>query len=583
MSQSEPGPGRPNGTGEPAEPAADAPLADGEGPVRQGGLLGSSAIMAAGTVVSRLTGFVRAAVVAAAIGLGAAGDAFNLPNTVPNMIYILVAGGVLNAVLVPALVKSIKQDADGGEAYAQRLFSLVVVVLGIATIAAAAAAPWIMRAIADSAYLEPENRAFFDNMVLFARFCLPQIFFYGVYVLIGQMLNARSRFGPMMWAPIVNNVVAIAVFGGFIAVAGTKADDEPFTTTEVAVLGLGSTLGVALQALILLPVLIRAGFTLRFRTDWRGTGLAQVGRLGLWTLALVIANQVAYVIVIRTASAGSAAGEAGATVYMNAMLIMMVPHAIITVSLATALLPKLADHATDGALQLVVDRLESAMRVCLAVMVPIAALLAAMSVPLAALIFDYGAASGTTRAVAVTFAALMPGLVAFTVHYLTLRGFYALQDTRTPFLVQVWIAAAMIVNALLVVQFAPASQITVWLAAGFSAAYVLGSAVSLSVLRRRLGGPSPTALLLHVGHVLIPAVLAAGASYGTVRMLGDLGLPGWLDNLVVLTAAGTIGLALYIVMSYVLRVAAVREAIGLIRSRLGRRRSGAGPNIEGRT
>lgn len=583
MSHSEPGAGRPNGNGRPADAAADVPLADGEGPVRQGGLLGSSMIMAAGTIVSRLTGFLRAAVIAAAIGLGISADAFNLPNTVPNMIYILVVGGVLNAVLVPALVKSIKQDADGGEAYAQRLFSVVVVVLGIATIIAVAAAPWIMRAIADSGYLEPENRAFFDNMVLFARFCLPQIFFYGVYVLIGQMLNAHSRFGPMMWAPIVNNIVAIAVFGGFIAVAGTKADNEPFTTTEVAVLGLGSTLGVALQALILLPVLIRTGFTLRFRTDWRGHGLASVGRLGLWTLALVIANQVAYVIVIRTASAGSAAGEAGATVYINAMLIMMVPHAIITVSLATALLPKLADHASDGDLRLVADRLGSAMRVCMAVMVPIAALLATMAVPLAALIFGYGAASGESRAVAVTFAALMPGLVAFTVHYLTLRGFYALQDTRTPFLVQVWIAAAMIVNAVLVAQFAPTSQITVWLAAGFSASYVLGSVVSVSVLRSRLEGPSPAALLRQIGHVLIPALLAASASFGVVRWLDDLGLPDWLDNLVVLAAAGTIGLTLYVVASYILRVAAVREAIGLIRSRIGRRRSGNGPTMEGRT
>jgi putative peptidoglycan lipid II flippase len=536
-------------------------------PIRQSGLLSSSAVMAAGTVVSRLTGFLRAAVIAAAIGLvGPTADAFNLPNTIPNMIYILVAGGVLNAVLVPALVRSIKEDADEGQAYSQRLFSVVVVILGVTTLLMVVFAPWLLRLFVAPEYLDPENRAFFDNMVMFARFCLPQIFFYGLYVLIGQMLNAKGRFGPMMWAPIVNNVVAIAVFGGFIATAGAKAPGTSFSTAEVLVLGWGSTLGVALQAAILLPVLRRTGFRLRFRTDWRGAGLGTAGRLGLWTLAFVIVNQIAYVLVIRTASGGSVAGEAGATVYMNAMLIMMVPHAIITVSLATALLPKLADHATDNDLGLVSERLTSALRICLAVMVPVAALLAAMAIPMTALIFDYGAAAGETRVVGFTLMALLPGLIAFTVHYLVLRGFYALQDTRTPFLVQVWIAVTMMVNALIVARFATADRTTILLAAGFSAAYVLGAIISLSVLRRRIGGLARLPLLGHIAHVMLPAALSGAAAFGVVSVLdGRLdGLPGWFANLVVLTAAGTIGLALFVATAYAARISEVREAITLI-------------------
>src|ERR687892_410372 len=174
--------------------------------------------------------------------------------------------------------------------------------MGLAVAAAAvAAAPWIVRAFVDGKYLTPELRPYFDDMVLFARFCLPQIFFYGLYVLVGQMLNARGRFGPMMWAPIVNNIVAIAVFAAYLVAAGPK-QDEPFSTAEVALLGIGSTLGVALQALILVPVLRRTGFRLRFRTDWRGSGLGTAGRLGAWTLAFVLLNQVAYVMVVRTAS-----------------------------------------------------------------------------------------------------------------------------------------------------------------------------------------------------------------------------------------------------------------------------------------
>ncbi|MFW6204223.1 MAG: murein biosynthesis integral membrane protein MurJ [Actinomycetota bacterium] len=543
--------------------------------VRQSGLLSSSVVMAAGTVASRFTGFLRAAVIAAAIGLlGKTADTFNLPNTIPNMIYILVAGGVLNAVLVPVMVRAIKEDADGGQAYSQRLFSVVVTILALATVVAVAAAPWLLRVFVDAEYLLPENREYFADMVMFARFCLPQIFFYGLYVLVGQMMNARGRFGPMMWAPVVNNIVAIAVFAAYLVVFGQKGA-EPYDTTEIALLGAGSTLGVALQAVVLVPVLRRAGFRLRFRTDWRHAGLGQAGRLGFWTLAFVVLNQVAYLVVIRTASGGSAAGEAGVTVYMNAILIMMVPHAIITVSLATALLPKLADHASDGKLALVRDRLESAIRVCLAVMVPVAALLAALAVPLAALIFDYGAASGETRSLAYTLIALLPGLVAFTVHYLVLRGFYALQDTRTPFLVQISIAATMVVNALVVGFGATAEWTTVLLAGGYSLAYVIGASVSLTVLGRRIGGIPQLPLLGHIALLAVPAAAGGLAGYALVRLLdGPLaGLPGLVANAVTLAVAGTAGVLIFGGLAYPMRIVEVHQAVDAIRQRIKTQRA----------
>jgi putative peptidoglycan lipid II flippase len=549
--------------------------------IKQTGLLSSSVVMAAGTVVSRFTGFARAAVIAAAIGLaGQTADAFNLPNTIPNMIYILVAGGVLNAVLVPALVRAIKEDADGGQAYSQRLFSLVVVVLGIATVAAVVSAPWLMRLFVNPEWLEPANQAYFDNVVMFARFCLPQIFFYGLYVLIGQMMNARGRFGPMMWAPIVNNIVAIGVFGAYLAIAGQKAQ-EPFTDLETLVLGLGSTLGVALQALVLLPVLLKTGFRLRFRTDWRGAGLGTAGRLGFWTLAFVIVNQVAYVVVIRTASGGSVAGEAGVTVYTNAMLIMMVPHAIITVSLATALLPRLADHAADGNLGLVRDRLVSALRVCLAVMIPVAALLAALAAPLSTVIFGYGAASGQTLVVAQTLAALVPGLIAFTVHYVVLRGFYSLQDTRTPFFIQIWIAVVMIGNAILVALLAPVELTTVLLAAGYSGAYLVGATISVTVLGRRIGALGGRQLMRHLGLLAIPSLLAGGAALGLARVLEDplAELPGNLSQLTELAIAGTVALLIFVGLAYLLRVTEVREAISLVAGRVRPNPSRGGPSM----
>ena len=541
------------------------------------GLLGSSAVMAAGTIVSRITGFAKASVIAATIGLASVtADTFNVPNVIPTTLYILVGGGVLNSVLVPVLVRSIKEDADGGEAYSQRLFSVVVVVLGAATTVAVLAAPWIVAAFVNSRYRTPALEPFFDNMVSFARFCFPQIFFYGLYVLVGQMLNARGRFGPMMWAPIVNNVVAIAVFASYLLVVGQKGT-EPFTDAEILYLGLGSTCGVVLQALVLVPVLRRAGFRMRFRTDWRRAGLAQPARLGLWTIAFVLVNQVAYLFVVRAATGGSAgafsgpdASGAGFSVYANAMLIMMVPHSVITVSLGTALLPRLSGHAAEDNLGLVRDRLVSGIRICLAVIVPVAALLAVLSVPLVALLFDHGAATGQTGALALTLTALVPGLIAFTVHYLVLRGFYAVQDTRTPFFVQLWVAGTLVVSALLIAGFAPA-RATVLLAIGYSVAYVVGATVSMGSLARRLHGLRRWPLLLHVFRLAVPAALAAALAYGVATMLDAIvaGVPRWVEDLLAVVAGGSVGLLVFLGIAYMIRIAEVREAVTLIRRRLG--------------
>ncbi|PZF83702.1 murein biosynthesis integral membrane protein MurJ [Jiangella anatolica] len=556
-------------------------------PPRSSGLLGSSAIMAAGTVVSRLTGFARAAVIAAAIGLTAAtADVFNVPNVLPNMIYILVGGGVLNSVLVPVLVRAIKNDADGGEAFSQRLFSLAVAVLGLATLLAVLAAPWLMQLIVDDRYLEPEMRPYFDNMVMFARFCLPQIFFYGLYVLIGQMLNAKGRFGPMMWSPILNNLVSIAVFALFLVVYGTQGF-EPFTTTQTMLLGLGSTVGVLAQAVVLIPVLRKTGFSLRFRTDWRGQGLGESVRLGLWTVAFVVVNQLAYLVVVKVASGASSvsAGDAGAgySVYANAMLIMMVPHAIITVSLATALLPRLSDLAADGHLDDVRDKLTAALRMCLAVIIPLGALMAALAFPLTAMIFDHGSAGGQTGRLALTLVVLMPGLVAFTVHYLVLRGFYALQDTKTPFYTQIWVSAVIMVGAVAVAVIAPGDQyVTMALAAGYSVAYVVGATVGAVRLQQRIGALGGAQLVQHVIRLLMHSLVAGGLAWLVWRGWSSLGvgdaLPSLLARMIELLVGGTVGVATFVGLAYAFRVAEVRTAVAMILGRL--RGGGTAPAVD---
>ncbi|WP_394428033.1 murein biosynthesis integral membrane protein MurJ [Streptomyces sp. SGAir0957] len=239
--------------------------------------------MAAGTVVSRVTGFLRTLVMAAAIGVGVLNDSYQVANVLPTMVYVLVGGGALNAVFVPQLVRAMKNDDDGGEAYANRLLTLVVVVLAGVTVVCVLAAPALVHLMSPDIASDPRRMAI---TVAFARYCLPTMFFMGAHVVLGQILNARGRFGAMMWTPVLNNVVIIAAFAGFIWAFGdfTSSGTSPETITPqgVRLLGLGTLLGLAVQALAMLPSLRDAGFRLRPRLDFRGHGLGRA--LGLYAV-----------------------------------------------------------------------------------------------------------------------------------------------------------------------------------------------------------------------------------------------------------------------------------------------------------
>ncbi|MBA3232684.1 MAG: hypothetical protein H0T17_01855, partial [Propionibacteriales bacterium] len=313
--------------------------------------------MAVGTLFSRLTGFLRASLLAAAIGLTLQGEVFNVANTIPNSLYILVAGGVFNTVLVPQLVRAIKTDVDGGDAYANRILTLGAIVLAGVTAILVLAAPLLLRLMVDGSFFtDPALEQERESLIDFARWCLPQIFFYGMFVLVGQILNARGRFGPMMWAPIVNNVISIAVIGTYLVLYAGAPAGGGYTARQEVLLGLGSTIGIAAQVLVLLPYLKASGFTISPRFDFRGTGLSHTLRLGIWTVGFVVVNQLAFYVMVHLATAGVADGAArggggsGYTVYSNAFLLTQVPHSIVTVSLATATIPLISGLAADGRL-----------------------------------------------------------------------------------------------------------------------------------------------------------------------------------------------------------------------------------------
>lgn len=272
-------------------------------PARTGtSALRSGALMAAGSLVSRATGFVRSAVVAAALGVGLVSDGYAVGNSVPTIVYTLLLGGALNAVFVPELVKAAKEHEDGGAAYTDRLLTVCVLALLLLTAVAVLAAPAIVDVYTD--YSGAQR----STTVAFARYCLPQIFFLGLFTLLGQVLNARGRFGAMMWTPVLNNLVVVGVFALYLV---TAADGGRLTEGETALLGWGTSAGIALQALALVPSLRAARFRWRPRFDWRGSGLTAPLRAAGWLVLLVLTNQGAYWVTTRLATAAGQRAGAG--------------------------------------------------------------------------------------------------------------------------------------------------------------------------------------------------------------------------------------------------------------------------------
>ncbi|WP_244930670.1 murein biosynthesis integral membrane protein MurJ [Nocardioides sp. W7] len=537
-------------------------------------ILASSAVMAAGTVVSRLSGFVRSALLAAALGAYLHADIFTIANTIPNMLYILLAGGVFNAVLVPQLVRAMRDDPDGGEAYTNRVVTLAALFLGAVTLLLVLAAPLVMSLYLDSRYDDADLAAHRESIIDFARLCLPQVFFYGMFVLVGQILNSRGKFGPMMWAPIANNVISVLVLVVYLLTFGPAGGDErfgAFSRGQELLLGIGSTVGIAAQLLILVPFLRAAGFTFRPRFDFRGTGLGHTFRLALWTVLFVIVNQVAYTVVVRLASSGTVGGTEDGTgymVYSSAFLIVMVPHSVITVSLATAILPRLSARAAEGDLAGLARTLTGSLRTALAVLLPFAALLPVVAPDIAQVVWGHGAAADDFDSYVPTLALFGPGVVFFTVHYLMLRGFYALERTRTVFFIQCWVAATNIAVALALVLRTNDEQTSPALVVAYSASYAVGAAISYAVLRRTVGGLHTGELLRFLVRLLLATAISTGVAVAVAwplhRATED---SSWPAAVLVGGLVAVVDVVVFLVLARVLRLREVTSVLQTVTRR----------------
>lgn len=536
-----------------------------------GGIGRASTVLASGTIVSRILGFVNAFVLALAIGyIGAAADGFTLATQIPNSIYALIAGGLLSAVLVPQIVRAGVHD-DGGQRFINKLVTLGAIVFVVVAAIATLCAPWLV-----ALYAQSGSRGFTaDELALataFAYWCLPQVLFYALYSLIGQVLNARNVFGPFTWAPALNNVIAIVGISIFILVFGNSAGlaASSWTPPMIALLGGTATLGIAVQALVLLLFWRRAGLTYRPDFRWRGVGLAKTGTTAAWVFGMILVTQVAAIVETNVATLASGDASLGALKY--AWLIFMLPHSIVTVSIATAYFTRMSAHARDGDSAAMKQDVSASLRTILLVMVFAAIGLMVLAYPFSAV---FGGGFASVSALGNVVIAYLVGLVPFTILFVLQRVFYALEDTRTPFFMQVLQSVVFVAGVLAAAQL-PDEWIAVGIASVMTIAGTTQTVVAAVLLRRRLGS-------LDVGAVVRPALVffAAALAAAVVGAGIVVALGGFVDGgfavsspptaVATLAAAGLAMLVVYVGILAAVKNPELRALAAPVLSRLRRR------------
>lgn len=532
-------------------------------------LVRTSGGIAVASLVSRITGFVRALLLVAVLGLGVVNDSYTIANTLPNIVYELLLGGVLTSIIIPLLVRAHTEDADGGERYTQRLLTVATAVLVAATALAMLAAPLLAQLYVSSG--EGSTQASPELVAAFALLLLPQIVFYGVGALFGAIQNARGVFGPYAWAPVCNNLVVLGVLGAYIVVPGEiSLDPVRMGDAKLLVLGLGTTAGIVVQTLVLVPALRRLGFRWRPAWGW-DRRLTETGGLALWVVGYVLVGAVGYIVTTRVAT-GAEAGSV--STYNTAWLLIQVPYGVLGVSLLTALMPRMSRAAALGRPAEVVADLSLGSRLSAVALVPISVLLTVFGPAVGVAFFGYGETSEAQAArLGLTVAVSAFGLLPFAIVMLQLRVFYAMKDSRTPTLIQVIIVAVKVPLLLACPLLLAPQQVVLGLAAANGLSFVVGSVVGQLWLRRRLGRLDAARVLVTVGKAASAAAVGALAGAGLIALLDLRGFAtlaavprAWL----VLLIATVIGGGLTLAGMRVLRLAELEPAW---RALLGDRRT----------
>lgn len=539
-----------------AEPPIEQPVAPTRQPANERSGIGrASALLASGTIVSRILGFVKAIVLAAAVGqVGSeAGNAFGVANQLPNNIYALIAGGVLGAVLVPQIVRAAAHD-DGGQRYINKIVTLGASAFVVIAVLGTLAAPLLIALYTSGGNagegFSPDGLAL---ATAFAYWCLPQILFYALYSLLGEVLNARRSFGAFTWAPVINNVVSIAGLVAFIALFGGESVNRDVTVWDagrITLLAGSATLGVAAQAFVLILFWRRAGLTYRPDFRWKGVGLARTGKAAGWTFGMILVTQVAGIFQTNVASLAASDG-ASVLALQNSWLIFMLPHSVIAVSLATAYFTRMSTHASRSDLTAVrADVASSLTTIGLFITFSSAALIV-VAFPFAR-VFEAGGFDGVTD-MALVIIAFVIGLVPFSAVFVMQRAFYSLEDTRTPFLVETVKAGVFIVGAL-ACTLLPTNWIAVGIAMVTTIACVIQTTITFLLLRRRLGPFGGRLLFVRQAQYLLAAAIAVLIGLGIMVSLGGLTASGFAQSGIVpaIAAIAAVGAGMAVVYAAVL-------------------------------
>jgi putative peptidoglycan lipid II flippase len=537
-------------------------------------LFRASTIMAVGTILSRITGFFRAILGVAVLGTALLADTYNVANTMPNILYNLLVGGALTAIFVPQLVRSFNDD-DGGHGFASRLVTTISGILLLLVAVGMVFAPLLVRLYA------PEfSETGFEQQqaiaVAFTRYCLPQIFFLGLFTMLGQVANARGSFAPLMWAPIANNLVVIAVFSGFLLFQ-RQISTETITDFQIQLLGWGTTAGVVIQALILIPVVHRSG--IRIRPIFGVKGLGKSFSLAGWTLVYVLISQLGYLVTVnvataaavRSAKAGIETGV-GFTPYTSAYYIMLLPYSIVTISIVTALLPHLSKLAIEKKVEDVRLQLIRAIKMVGVVTVPSAVALIFFG-PLMTEVLYMGISLDDSRYIGYVLAALGFGLVPFSINLILVRGFNAFEDTKTQVVSIFIINVISVILSYLFLWQLDSNIVTIGLGLAFSISYIVGLSITLRLIKKHIGALSISDFAGQHGRLFLASIVAMAPLFAISTYFGwvsdDASLILRAVRLFVILALAGVG---FLFAGHLLKVAEIAGLRGFATSLLNRRK-----------
>ncbi len=536
----------------------------------------SSMLMAGGTMLSRILGFTRSIILAMALGVTTnAADAFGVANQLPNNVYAIVAGGVLQSILVPQIIKALAHK-DGGKGYVDRLLTFIISVFLIITVITTLAAPLLV-----SIYTTGWTPAQLALATAFAYWCLPQLFFYGLYSILGEVLNARSKFGPYMWAPVLNNIVSLIGLIAYIFIFGSDPTGaqsiESWNSAQIILIAGSATAGVAAQALILFVAWRKIGVKLSLNFKWRGFGLRPALKAASWSLAMVLVTQIGGLVQTVVASSAVSARSnsvavASVAAAAIAWLVFMLPHSIATVSIATAYFTKMSHHVQENRVDLLKNDLAAGLRTISLISVFSTAAILVLAYPIARV---FAGEYPSLVALGNVLITLIVGLLPFSFVFMMQRAFYALEDTRTPFIFTSIQIALHITGSITMSFVVPHEWLVVGLSALTSSTVTIQAAIAYALLRRRIGSLRGQHIFTGTGYFVIAGLVAGLLGYVMLQVIGGVEagafavesvLSAGLASLMV----GFVILAIYLVVLKLFRVREVESALASIRGILRR-------------